>query len=358
MSALKHCVILALWILAAPSSAGAQWNGGVIRTAMVPAPSLRGNLIGDSAERRISIYLPPGYRQRPDRRYPVVYLLHGFGADDRAFIKGAYQNLDIRLSMDILIRAGSVRDMIVVTPNARNRYDGSFYANSPAIGDWEDFIARDLIRFVDTHYRTIRRREARGIAGHSMGGFGALRVGMRHPHLFSAVYAMSPYGLSREDQPGPSDKKVWITVLGMRDSVDFRKAGFKANLLTALTAVYASDTTRPPFYVRFPFRVENNVLSLDSAVVARWTPLLSEVAGFAENLRQERIGFDSGDSDGFPEIPVNVRKLDSVLTNLSIPHLFEVYHGTHGNRIKERLETIVLPFFSKTLAGSSPFHQR
>jgi enterochelin esterase-like enzyme len=88
-------------------------------------------MVGDPHWDRVSIYLPPSYSRKPGRRYPVLYFLHGFDADDRALIKGAYQNLNIRISMDSLIRAGAVNEMIVVMPNARNAYNGSFYTNSP-----------------------------------------------------------------------------------------------------------------------------------------------------------------------------------------------------------------------------------
>src|SRR2546423_2372630 len=139
--------------LSLPAVGGSQdWRGGVIHTVDVPAPSLARNLLGDPPSRTTSVYLPPSYRFGRSHRYPVLYLLHGFDAGHTAFIAGNYQNLNIRVSMDSLIRSGAVAEMIVVTPDARNRYDGSFYANSPVTGDWEDFIVRDLVRFVDYHY--------------------------------------------------------------------------------------------------------------------------------------------------------------------------------------------------------------
>ncbi len=350
MLSVRFSFVILLAVLSATASA--QPARGVIRRVTVPAPSLVGNRLGDSAVRRASIYLPPSYARESRRRYPVIYLLHGFGADDRAFIAGAYQNLDIRVSMDSLIKRKLIREMIVVTPNARNRFDGSFYANSPATGRWEDFIVRDLVTYVDLHFRTIPKREARGIAGHSMGGFGALRVGIRHPELFSALYALSPYGLSRNDFPTGATKRAWLMAMAMRDTADIKKAGFVADLLTALTAVYSTDPLRPPFYVRFPFISSGTDLALDTTVIRRWQPLLSEIADRAADARKESIGFDAGDADGFPEIPVDVAKLDDLLTGLGVPHRAEVYHGTHGSRIRERLESVALPFFSRALTQS------
>jgi S-formylglutathione hydrolase len=339
---------LAALALAIPFVAGAQARG-VIHRIEVPGASLVGNRLGDSPVRLVSVYLPPSYSAHPRRRYPVVYLLHGFGADDRAFIRGAYQNLDIRISMDSLVRAGLVHEMIIVTPNARNRFDGSFYSNSPATGNWENFVVSDLIPFIDSHFRTIASRRARGIAGHSMGGFGALLLAARHPELFSAVYALSPYGLSKDDAFGSGRKRAWAAALAMRDTSDIKKAGFNANLFTALAALNTPDTTRPPFFVRFPYRMESDTLVPDSAVIGRWRSPMEEIAEHATDLRREEVAFDAGDADGFPEIPVNVRKLDSLLVSLSVPHSAEIYRGTHGSRIRSRLESVVLPFFSRAL---------
>ena len=331
-----------------PLGAGAQARG-VIHRIEVPGPSLAGNRLGDSPTRLASVYLPPSYSTHPRRRYPVLYLLHGFGADDRAFIAGAYQNLDIRVSMDSLVRAGAAHEMIIVTPNARNRFDGSFYSNSPVTGNWEDFVVRDLVPFIDSHFRTIARRSARGIAGHSMGGYGALVLAAHHPDLFSAVYALSPYGLSKDDAFGSGSKRAWKAAMAMRDTSDIKKAGFNANLFTALAALSSPDTSNPPFFVKFPYRIEADTLVADSAVIAGWRSPMSDIADHAAALRSEKVAFDAGDADGYREIPVNVRKLDSLLVNLSVPHFSEVYKGTHGSRIRSRMESVVLPFFSRAL---------
>src|SRR5438093_2000153 len=117
MDEMQRFIVLAvnLAALLRPASGGGQeWTGGVIHTVTVPAPSLKSNLLGDPETRTTSIYLPPSYRRSHSRRYPVLYLLHGFGAGHTAFIAGNYQNLNIRISMDSLIRSGKVTEMIVV----------------------------------------------------------------------------------------------------------------------------------------------------------------------------------------------------------------------------------------------------
>ncbi len=331
-------------------SANAQ-QGGVTHVDTVVAASLKGNLLGDSYRRAVTVYLPPSYGISRQKRYPVVYLLHGFSADHRVFIKGPYQNINIRLSMDSLIRAGAVKEMIVVTPNAKNAYDGSFYANSPVTGSWEDFMVDDLLAYIDRRYRTIRSRSGRGITGHSMGGFGAFRIAMRHPEKFSAVYMMSAYGLvigdSLRSMPAT---KAWKAALSVAKREDVLKAGFNADLDIALAAVYSPDRSSQPLYVDFPYRLEGDSLLLVDSVAAKWrnTPM-AMVSPHASALRRLAIAFDAGTSDGFADIPASVTELDSLLTALRIAHTAEVYEGTHVGGIRARLETKVFPFFSKNL---------
>ena len=81
--------------------------------------------------------------------------------------------------------------MIIVFPDAFTKYDGAMYSNSPTTGDWETFITKDLVNYIDSHYRSIPTRESRGLAGHSMGGYGAWRIGMKHPEVYTAIYPMS-----------------------------------------------------------------------------------------------------------------------------------------------------------------------
>lgn len=335
--------------LTAATDLSAQ-QGGVTHVDTVAAPSLRGNLIGDPDWREITVYLPPSYSKRPSRRYPVVYLLHGFAADHRAFMKGAYQNLNVRISMDSLVKAGLSREMIVVTPNARSWFDGSFYANSVVTGNWEDFIVRDLVGYMDRKYRTIRNRSGRGVTGHSMGGYGALRLGMRHPEVFSAVYALSPCCLGTMQYSDAGTQRDWRRGAALTARDQYEASGFGTNRFYAEAAVYSPDPDNPPFFVRLPYRLNGDSLVLDTAVARKWraTPL-DEAPAFVQNLKRLAIAFDAGDKDGLRDIPPNVQRLDSLLTALGVDHSSEIYDGDHGNRIRVRLESNVFPFFSKNL---------
>jgi pimeloyl-ACP methyl ester carboxylesterase len=278
----------------------------------------------------------------------VIYLLHGFDADHRTFIRGSLQNLNIRVSMDSLIRASQVKPMIIVTPNARNFFEGSFYTNSVVTGNWEDFVVRDLVGFIDRKYRTVRNRDGRGIAGWSMGGYGALRIAMGNPDKFSAVYALSPCCLAHMD--APERMAGWKAALRTSRREDYGAAGFTAHLIFAVAALYSPNTSRPPFFVDLPYRLDGDSLVVVPEIMSKWKngPLAMASSRF-DALRRMHIAFDAGDADGLTDIPVNVRALDSLLLASKVPHTAEIYEGNHGNRIRRRIESKLLPFFSSAL---------
>lgn len=125
--------------------------------------------------------------------YPVLYLLHGYGGD-HTYYKGLYGLGQI---MDEMILAGQIRPMIVVTPNATNNLGGSFYTNSPSFdgqsygGKMQDFITEEVVHIVDSVFNTLPDRQHRAIAGHSMGGYGAIKLAMLRNDLFGSAASMS-----------------------------------------------------------------------------------------------------------------------------------------------------------------------
>lgn len=183
------CTTCLVLLLTLASAAREPAGHGQLLYITVHGAALEHNHVVDSPDREVAIYLPPNY-DNTAQRYPVLYLLHGYTADDRSWMDPDYVGLPGM--MDRLIKRHAIAPMIVVMPNSFNRFAGSFYTNSELSGGWEDFIASDLIRYVDAHYRTLATVDSRGIAGHSMGGYGALRIGMQHPEVFSVAYGLSP----------------------------------------------------------------------------------------------------------------------------------------------------------------------
>src|SRR5262249_41534880 len=115
---------------------------------------------GESADRRVSVYLPPSYDTSPRRRYPVVYLLHGIFDTDAVWSAQREPWTSIQDVMDRGIAEGRFGELIVVMPDERTKAGGSFYRNSSATGPWEDFTVRELVAWTAASYRTIPRASA------------------------------------------------------------------------------------------------------------------------------------------------------------------------------------------------------
>src|SRR5678816_1754478 len=160
--------------------------------------ALDGNLEGNAAERDVLVFLPPSYASQRNRRYPVVYALHGYSIGAEQWSKEIHVPQTIEGAF-----ARGAKDMIVVLPDSKTVHNGSMYSSSVTTGDFETFIARDLVAYIDANYRTIPDRNSRGLVGHSMGGYGASRIGMKHPDVFGSLYIMSPCCMSAREEPSP-----------------------------------------------------------------------------------------------------------------------------------------------------------
>jgi len=188
--------------------AGAPAGGprtGTVEKIVVHGKSLEGNLEGDSPDRDVLVYLPPSYAGDQNRRFPVVYLLHGYGGREDTFTA---RLAALPESGDRLDAAQGFSSAIYVMPSAYTLHKGSMYSDSVTTGNWEKFIAEDLVGYVDSHYRTLATRMSRGLAGHSMGGYGALRIGMKRPELFGSLYLMSSCCLGANRNPSPESMKA------------------------------------------------------------------------------------------------------------------------------------------------------
>ena len=185
---------------AAPTASALK---GTLERIKVHGKSLEGNLMKESPAPEVSIYLPPSYKREPNRRYPVVYLLHGYTNTDLGYFGPT--GASCTSSRSGCSAPASAREMILVMPNCMNAYGGCMYSNSVTAGDWEGYIADDLVGYMDSHYRTLATRASRGLAGHSMGGYGTLRIAMKRPDVFSAIYALSSCCLNEGTVRPPRD---------------------------------------------------------------------------------------------------------------------------------------------------------
>jgi len=322
-------------------SAGAlaQSGTGTVERVAVFGSSLEGNLRGETDTPEVSIYLPPSYARETNRRYPVIYLLHGYSGTDLNWF-GEQPTWDGPGAADRTMGSGSVADMIVVMPNCMNAFGGCMYANSAATGYWEDYIADDLVAYVDSHYRTIADRSARGLAGHSMGGYGVWLIGMHRPDVFSALYSLSACCLN-EYAPRGGEQAAAMEAIKTEDQLN------RGALRTfAVTAAWSPNPDNPPFYLDLPTK-NGEVVPEIAARFAVNSPQ-AMVPSFASALRKyTAIKMDVGEQDGL--IGSN-RVLSEMLTQYGVEHSWATYEGDHINRITQRWEQSVLPFFSEVLA--------
>lgn len=344
---------IAFWFSAVIVRPSVFAAGGELVYDVVHSPGLEGNLLGDSADRSVIVYLPPSYGTSPERRYPVVYLLHAYSVHNTSWVEGTYQGFNIKAAMDTLVAEGKVSEMVVVMPDAYNAYGGSFYTNSSVTGNWEDFITQDLVHYIDRTYRTLSQAASRGVVGHSMGGYGAIMLGMKHPEIYSAMYGMSASLGMAEIDLQKQRSVVWSVTLDLENMDQLSEAGVGPRTLVAIAAAFSPNPDRPPFYVDFPVQWSDEELTVVDSVAAKWaahSPLQMFDQYISNLLKMRGIGLDVGTEDQFTVIPITTRAFDQALTDAGISHVFEEYDGDHVNCIRERMETKVLPFFSEVLA--------
>ncbi|MET3663407.1 alpha/beta fold hydrolase [Caulobacter sp. 1776] len=324
---------------APPPVAGAK--PAVVQRIKVHSTAVEGNLEGESADRDVFVVLPPSYAANPKRRYPVVYALHGYFIGAEQWIGEIHVPQTIEGAF-----AKGAQEMIVVLPDSKTIHNGSMYSSSRTTGDFETFIAKDLVAYIDKHYRTLPVRESRGLVGHSMGGYGASRIGMRHADVFGALYMMSPCCLSPRDA-GPSNAEAAEALAQVKTLEDTKKLpwGLRAQLATA--AAWSPNPTKPPLFLDLP--VENGVARPD--VLAKWAanaPLAFVDQYVSALSRYKAIAIDVGDRDGLKE---DAGKLHAALDRYGIRNSFEIYPGDHTSGVPFRLQDHVLPFFSQNLKG-------
>jgi enterochelin esterase-like enzyme len=301
--------------------------------------SLEGNLEGDAVDRDVIVFLPPSYGKDKHRRFPVVYALHGYSI-------GAEQwthEVHVPQTIEGAFALGS-KEMIVVLPDSKTLHNGSMYSSSVTTGDFEKFISHDVVSYIDSHYRTLPNRLSRGLVGHSMGGYGAARIGMRHSDVFGSLYIMSPCCLSPRTAPQPNSE-IEKALEAVKVPADSAKLPFFARAQIASAAAWSPDPKNPPLYL--DLLIKDGVVQED--VLAKWTANapLAFIDQYIDNLRHYRaIDIDVGDQDGLQS---DTTKLHEVLDKYGIPNGFEIYHGTHTSAVADRFQNHVMPFFSKHL---------
>lgn len=337
---MKRTFLLSLLLCLGLNLAYAQ--KGIKERVKVHSVALEGNLIGDPADRDVTIYLPPSYQTDPEKHFPVLYMLHGFTDTDSQWFGWEDHWINLQHVIEQSLAAGGSKEMIVVMPNAYNTFKGSMYASSPTVGDWETFVTKELVTFIDAKYRTLPNKASRGLAGHSMGGYGTLRLGMKYPDVYSAIYALSPCCM---DGGGVSNPEM-ISKLEKFTPDQIDNASFHEIAALATSAAFAPNPQNPPFYLDLPAKDGSPRQDIINKIIANRT--LTTIDQYIPNLKRlKAIGMDAGTEDR--SISAATKKLHEVLDSYQIEHFYESYEGDHLNRIAERIETKALPFFTEHL---------
>ncbi len=327
----------------------------------IPAPALSNNLLGELPERELLVYLPLSYYDETQKRYPVVYYLLDFGV---LSIPPDIRPGDIEAD----IHMGHTKEMMIVVVNGVNSLGGSFYVNSPVTGNWGDFVARDVVGYVDANYRTLPKPASRGIGGHAMGATGALNLAMRHPDVFGAVYGISP---TLFDDHGLAESQMFSLPTTISDFVDLQARELLMPVDEAVTdmkhytgdlqfslaygAAFAPNPQTGPPYVDYPYYRQNGRLFRNETTWKRWEAgfgaLPDKIQIYKENLSKlNGIGIDYGVHDQNHWIPRSSEYFSAQLNEAGISNQLVSFSGDpQANSLEQRIRDFMLPFFSQKL---------
>jgi enterochelin esterase family protein len=301
--------------------------------------TLADNPLKDPVIRKTVVYLPPNYHRH--KKYPVVYLLTGFTGFGLMMLNyGAYSE-NIQQRMDRLIQSGEVKDMIIVMPDCFTRYGGSQYMNSPAFGNYEDFLIKELIPHIENNFGVYSQDNShRAIMGKSSGGYGAIRLAMKYPELFSTVACHSgdmyfeycykldiPKFLKNIGKYGGLEKFINDIEKIVPKNNDFISV---LNII-GMSCSYSPNINNPPFYFDLPCDIETG--EIKEEIWQKWleNDPVYMIDIYKENLRKcKLIYLDCGNKDEF-FLHYGARIFTKKLKKYGIQCFYEEFDDGHFN---------------------------
>ena len=291
---------------------------GQVEKGQITSEALASNLIGDPATRDFLIYLPRSY-DTSEKRYPVVYALHGY-------YEGIWSLAGMTQDLDAMVDSGEAEEMILVFVDGSNKFGGSMYLSSPTIGDYESYIVRELVDHIDANYRTLPDRESRGISGCSMGGDGALHLALKYPDVFTVAVPMS--GTYIGEPESAWDIPSWSTP---EDLDDFNRLLGGARVFVAAAAAAASNPDKPPFYLDMPYEEIDGEVQIVQEVYEKVnaTYPVNDVGPYLDQpIRLHGLMIYHGENDAMAPVEV-VRDFDRMLTEQGVEHEYLEVRGRH-----------------------------
>ena len=337
-------------LTSAPARAAAPKSQIIVRE--LRSEAIAHNKIGIDPQRHFLVYLPADYDESSPQRYPVIYFLPNPFQDDYRF---DFDHHDAQNLFDRAIAAGVITKFILVTVDMTTPIGTSWSANSSVTGNWEDFMIQELLPYIDANFKTLPSRDSRGITGIFIGGYGAIRFGMRHSEVVGSVYAMHPVG------PGTGVSVSMMlpdwNILANAKSMDDVKKDFRTQIFTTMFQAFLPNPDKPPLYIDLLARREGDRLLIDTKLMDRSRNnfyLETMIPQYADNLKSLRgFKFDWSRLDGnYDHIWAN-QNLTRKLNEFGVPHEAEEFNGPPSGDadwgVDGRFYSEVLPFFQKHL---------
>ncbi|MYE90632.1 hypothetical protein F4X33_16730, partial [Candidatus Poribacteria bacterium] len=365
------CFILMTLLIVCSQPILSASESQLIRWPPIIWPTLTENLIGEDGSKVIRVYLPPSY-EFTEKRYPVIYVLHGFNGNSESLTR------KMKSAMDRMILSEETQEAIAVFVDGSNRFGGSQYLSSPTIGDYETYIRRDLVNFIDKQYRTIPHRDSRGITGFSMGAYGSMHLSLKYPEVFSVVVAQAGTYNFRDDliqsftEKGgvvitlmeplkqKSGDDFWGALNELADSDTLRRVSLPFRNGLAYLAGVASNPDKPPCYLDLPYRLKAGIPPWERNEDV-WERIVENDAIHEVDRYFNRLKHNPQRSMRLNGIKLvhgleddtalyrQAEALDRKLTELGIDHEFVTHGGRHTFIAEESLQ-----FMAKYLAFEPP----
>ena len=320
------------------------WSGplaGRIEHRTIGSDLLRDNPLGDPADRPLLVYLPPGYDDQPERRFPAVYILMGYGGHVTMWHNRSPFRQPFLETADQVFASGSAPPALVVYVDAWTSYGGSQYVDSPGTGRYHSYLCEEVVPWVDHRYRTLAAAAHRAIAGKSSGGFGAMITPMLRPDLFGALATHAGdalYELCYVPEFGDCvrqlrqyDGDIWRWWDDFRSRTAFtRKADQMLLGMLGVAACFSADEDGTP---QLPFDPVTGMLRPEPwQRWLDWDPvrMVPQYAGALRSLRG--IWIDAGSSDEF-YLDVGAEAFRAALASAGVPDeivAYELFEGGHS----------------------------
>jgi hypothetical protein len=347
----QNLILLCAFFFSVTSSvAQPSPNKSQVIERVIHSTNFESNKMGISAYRNLAVYLPADYAET-SKRYPVLY----FFPSPIDSYRTLFDKSNAQALFDHAIAQGTIRSFILVSADMTTPLGASWFVNSPVTGNWEDFVVQELVRYVDANFGTNPTRNARGIVGHHMGAYGAIRIGMKHADVFGSIYGMNPVGTGSGVQI--MDSRPNWDLLSHATSLDEVKKDVFSAIFTSIFQAHLPNPDKPPLYVDLPAHVEAGKLVIDSKLTARLRDsffLESLIPQYADNLKTLRgFKFDWSRNDAIYDHVYSNQAFTHKLNEFGIVHEAEEYNGLWNSDAywgaEGRMMTDVLPFFQQHL---------